>query len=640
MVSPETVIFAVRALVRMGGAARSSYEQKLRDSDVIMPLPPRLDLEPIDYIRLTFDDSRYRALVGPGGRLAAHWDADKEKPADDPVSQRIIVEAAEEIWQTDLAKPRDKWYGGARRQEEAGFLVLSQWAEGSEPPPPLARVVVAIADVAIEYVGAHPELLGVGGNGEKLISAMAQNLQLLLPDADDPKDWSAGRWSRFYFVERAVTIFAHASLQTLSEHPDLVIDEKHFQDLLGNVLNPLVEKLDEDPARTPSLITLRDTLLGPMASAALTTIATNQVQFLGRGLAADKAAGAVTKALLEEAAQGGDLRVVFSEQGLVGLYKAALGVAAQHPELFIGDDAVQSELIRKYLSGAAALLRDAPPPFDQELAAGLGVLALEMAGDYARSSLSGEDSWEALGQAAIASFLEGVREGVAAGDVDDALAKLLSREQLGEFAGIFFTQVAKTPGMLTGDSANPAVQNLVAGIAASMSKRGAELLSGDDWLAIAALVAREAARNPGRLFGLEAGEANEQLGSRAIALVLAAAADAFEDGGLAGGTVLSGEVLREALELTIDAVVQNVEAADLHVDEIGALFARISALTASQPRRIGADAALALVSELLDTVVATGEVSVLRDDEVLAVAVSALSDTELIDLISPAGGLL
>lgn len=638
MVSPETIIFAVRALVRVGGAARASYEQKVRDSDVIMPLPPQRDMEPLDYIRLTFEDSRYRGLVRTGGRLAEHWDAAARRPADDPESQRIIVGAAEEIWETDLAKPRAQWYGGARRQEEAGFLVLSQWAEGSEPPPPLARVVVAIADVAIEYVGAYPELLGVGSNGERLISAMARNLHTLLPDADDPKDWPPGRWSRFYFIERAATIFASASLRTLSEHPNLVVDEVHFQDLLGNVLNPLVEKLDEDPTRAPSLITLRDTLLGPMASAALSTVASHQERFLGRGFAVDQAAGAVTSALLEEAAESGDVRVVFSEQGMVGLYQAALGVAVDRPELFVGEGVEESALIRKYLSGAAGLLRQAPPPYDKELAAGLGVLALELAGEYATISLDPEDSWEALSQAAIASFLGGVRAGVAAGGVDGALAALLSREQLSDFARIFFEQAARTPGMLTGAGGGQAVQNLVAGVAASMSKRGADLLSGDDWLLLAAIASREAARNPGRLFGLDPADPDEQLGTRAIELVLSTAADAFENGGLAGGTVFFGETLRQALELTLDAVLQNVEGAAEHLDEVASLFARINALTAARPQRVGADGALSLVMALAEAVVEQGTVPILRDDGVVAVAVALLTDDELIDLISSHGG--
>ena len=637
MVSPETILFAVRALVRVGGAARAAYEQKVRDSDVIMPLPPQLDFEPIDYIRLTFDDARFRPLVQAGGRLAPHWDAVSQRPADDPESQRIIVEAAEEIWQTELAKPRPQGYGGARRQEEAGFLVLSQWAEGDEPPPPLARLVVALADVAIGYVAAHPELLGVGSNGERLIVAMAQNLRVLLPDSDDPKDWPAERWSRFYFIERAVTIFTRASLETLSQHPDLVVDERHFQDLLGNVLNPLVAKLDEDPTRAPGLITLRDTLLGPMASAALSTLASHPVRFLGRSFTTDRAGGAVTNALIEEVAQNSDLRVVFSEQGLVGLYRAALGVAIDRPELFVGDDAEQAERIRKYLRGAAELLRAAPRPYDADLAAGLGVLALEMAGEYASAALDPDDSWDALGRAALASFLSGIREGVAAGGHPGALEKLLSRDQLTEFARIFFDQAARTPGMLTGDRANPAVANLVAGVAASMSKRGAELLTGEDWLALAGVVAREAARNPGRLFRLDEGDPNAQLGGRAIELVLGAAADAFLNGGLASGSVFFGETLRQAVELTIEAVVQNVEGAAKHLDEVAALFARIGALTATRPGRVGADAALALVAELAETIVDRGVVSVLREGDVAAVAVSSLTDAELILMIPPMG---
>jgi hypothetical protein len=230
-----------------------------------------------------------------------------------------------------------------------------------------------------------------------------------------------------------------------------------------------------------------------------------------------------------------------------------------------------------------------------------------------------------------------VKQGVEAGGIEGVLEKLLSRDQLTELARIFFAQAARTPGMLTGEGASPSLQGLVAGVAASMSKRGANLLSGDDWLALAGVVAREAARNPGRLFGLDAGDPNAQLASRAMEVVLGAAADAFENGGLAGGSVFFGEALRQALELTLDAVVQNVEGAAEHIEEIAALFARISALLAARPQRVGADAALALAEELLEMIVETGLVWIERDDDLAAVAVVELTDAELIEMISPLG---
>ena len=44
-------------------------------------------------------------------------------------------------------------------------LLVGQWATGKGPVTPESRVVLALADVALEYVGLAPQVLGIGGIG-------------------------------------------------------------------------------------------------------------------------------------------------------------------------------------------------------------------------------------------------------------------------------------------------------------------------------------------------------------------------------------------------------------------------------------------------------------------------------------------
>ena len=72
-----------------------------------------------------------------------------------------------------------------------------------------------------------------------------------------------------------------------------------------------------------------DALAGPAAEAAFRLLAENTETYLGRDFANDRALGAVTSALFEsiqQTTQESNIVDVFSEQGLIRLYQAGLGV--------------------------------------------------------------------------------------------------------------------------------------------------------------------------------------------------------------------------------------------------------------------------------------------------------------------------
>jgi hypothetical protein len=604
-----------------------------------MLLPEQIDLDPITHIRAIAKDNRFKDRFLADGDLAPYWDANKKTPLDSEEAQRKIIEAVELIWETELAKPPDvkTMAGGALRGQEAGYRILEQWADGAEPPPPMARVVLTLAEVTLEFVGTNPSILGMGSSGEKLITALTENLRELLPDADNPQEWTSAEWSKFYFAQRAMAIFLHAGLKTITEKSDVIIEEVEYSALVSNVLTPLVKTFEENPQKVPSLLVFRDTLFGPMASAAFKTLAEHQEVFLGGRFSDSKAVGAVTKVLFETVAETGEtnIRNVFTDEGLVQLYQAVLGIMVRRPELFVGKgDSAETTLKRDLLQNVAKALQESPPPFTDELAAPLAIAALDAFGNYAAASLDEYDAWEAVAEESILAFVGGLKDGLRTGYMESAFAQVLSREQMVVFAEIFFSQAAETPGMLLPGSDNKELKNLVGAVANAMATDAAKLLSGEDWLFIVQVAAEEAAKNPDRLFQIDVADPEVQLANMLIKQLLHGAADSFGEEARRDGKIMFGETLRDVIITTLHAAAGNIEGATAHINELEALEKRINTLASDNKHRIGRREAKVLFKKLVVSVIDDGTVIVERDNQRVSLSISDITDEELMRFLA------
>jgi hypothetical protein len=101
---------------------------------------------------------------------------------------------------------------------------------------------------------------------------------------------------------------------------------------------------------------------------------------------------------------------------------------------------------------------------------------------------------------------------------------------------------------------------MVGSVASAMAADEHLLLAPEDWLAIAAVAAEEAAANPQRLFDSDAATPGDSVGAQLIQDLLSVAGPGFVQGRRAGG-VLFGMTLREAIIVTLRAAAGNVKAA-------------------------------------------------------------------------------
>jgi hypothetical protein len=608
--SPELVALAIRSAIRLGSAGRDAYEQHVRDADFTLPFSPALTLSPLQLAEELFTTRPDAIEMVTSGPLVLHWDADKQRALATPEARRSLIEAADVYWQAHF-EPNDQisWAAIRLSQEQSAGFVLRQWNDEDGPPPPLARVALAVAEVGLDFIGTNPGVFGVGGNGEKLVGAMAANLAELLPDPDDPR-----HWPKAHFVERTSVIVMHAGLKTLGEHPEFVADEKHVRELIRNITRPLVERFDASPAQAPRLIELRDTLFGPVATAAFETLLEHQTAFLGDRFASDRAVSAVTSALLGEASRTAGLQELVSSGGLMRLYKSALGVAVERPELFIGDDRDEQALADEMLVGVASALRGAEDVFSKDTLGNLAAIALDVGGRYAMETIGDGTPWQQVAGLSLEHFLAGLERGLADAS-PEAFSRLLSRGQVVELARIVLEQAGATPGMLVGRNAGPEVEAIVSGIARSMAADGDLLLSGDDWLKIAAVAAEEAARNPGRLFGLAPGDPTQELAAELMQGILGAAAEGFRERGRGGGSVLFGRTLRGAIAIALHAAAGDSARFAARVSEVVALVERLDQLVSRDPRGFGADEWLFLFEGLVTEVAEGLDPTTLGADE-------------------------
>jgi len=601
-ISPDVIVFSIRSLLKLGGAVDAAWQQAIRDDDLKAPHLTLVDPSKPDTVW-----EAYRSLdslkqrVAPGGDLEPFWDPAAKNgvggpPAGNAQAAEVLLREAEASLNLLTSE------SSSREQEiRKGVALLEQWKAGQGPPPPLARIALALASVAAEFAQSNPAVFAKGESGEALIRIVAEQIQVMLPNVDSREQWQDVDWNRYYFAERTLSILLQAGLRTATARPDLLAQQPRVQALIRATADPLLKAFDASPRDPLDLMRIQQALLGPVAEAALKAVGENQRQYLGERFAPEKAAGALAAAAFGVIRERG-LRNAFDDSTLLAVVDAGLGVAASRPELFLDDlgrprDQFARDLLGNVFGAAQKIIRDRKLADMGEFAADLAVVVLGVVAEHASTSITPKNAWEKVAADAVAGMADGLAEGMKVQGLK-AFQQLFTRSQATQLIRIVLTEMAATPGVLTGDDASTELKQLVASIAAAIAADSAALLTPANWHAIAAVAAEEAARNPARLFRLDAGSTEAQLGTRVMTSILNAAAEGFKKSGRLGGAVSFGEVLCEAVQAALRAASGNLAAAVKAVglvpaangqslDNLGTLVSALNELVAAHPDRVG-----------------------------------------------------
>lgn len=544
---PTTLMFAINGAIRLGRAGQAAYEQYVRDRATLFPdatLRRRTDRS---FVVGAYTGA-YQDLVKAGGALDAYWSTSPVGPRDDEAlailfDELMRREAVKAGAQAGLSQERAEMYAGA--------FMIEQWAEGKGPTGPIVNIAVTIADIGLAFVGSHPSVMGIGGNGEKLIGALALNLSNVVPDELTEYGPEAE------FADRLIGAFLRAGLQTMSENSEMLVRKEHLQSLVVESLRPVVKALPADITEQAEWREVTQALTGPAASAAIGVIAQNPSSFLGSRYQPDRAAGALVQAMLVDAAQR-PLPDTLTEVGFISMLKAALGVAAERPELIVGApgndvDQFKLDAFKKIVS----VLEQAKPPFNGDLGAEVAATVMDTLKVHAPVLLGVDDDWDEVTAAVTGLVIDGLKVGILESD-PGRLDNIFSRSQLVELARVLLEQVATTPRMVVSGK-NKELKNLVAAVSRAMAADKKLLLTADDWIEIARVAADEAAANPGPLFGLDETGPGDVLASNLISAVLRFANEAMGDE-RQHGNVAFGPTLRWAVIVTLRAAAGNIEA--------------------------------------------------------------------------------
>src|SRR5262245_52655113 len=602
IVDPALIIFAIRALLRLGRAGSEAYSQYVRDRAILLPTLDFPPFDDIDFIRdvLTEPDQVWR-LRGDGP-LAHYWTGSGPDPKVPGAHEALYLAAVQVVAERKAAAKNLLPERGA---EVAGEALVGQWAKGQGPVGPVARFTLTLVDVSLEYMGANPSILGIGGNGEKLVGALASNLAEMIPDDGDqfgPKS---------QFAERLLGIFLRAGLDALAQHPDAGVPNSHLEQLVRNVLPPVVQALPSDLAQQSQWRDVVQALMGPAARAAIDTVAANPNAFLGSEFDSNNVLGALTQALLKQASTLG-LNGVLSEAGWLSLHRAMLGVAAERPELFVGKGKNAQEVAATLLGNVVQALQKATPPFDRDVGASPLVAVLDTVRTH--GPRFAKDAWEADAAVLVGQVIGGL-ETALTDPTTHMLQSPLSRTQLVDFASVFATAAAATPGVL-GDGS--AIGTLVAGVARALGTDSKGRLSPADWLPIATAVAGEAFGNPAQLLRDGTGGAPLPCAALIQSLIKVATTDGSTNG-VSGPAVLVGDTLREAIITAVHAGAGNADGIAAHSDAVASLAKELCDRVRAAPGRLGSKEWLWLFRNLVGATIDTGSFGDLGDQRVAAI---------------------
>jgi hypothetical protein len=628
VIDPNTILFAIRAAIRLGRVISQQMEAAIRDRGTTMPNVIRLYPDPLGSLRSTLDKMK-------GQLTPEQWTAYNNLVARDLQGDRA---AEGEIFA--FARSVGLVAQVEQAQDERGLTVIQQWREGTNQNQPLARIGLALLEVALDYATTNPAVFGVGSNGERMIRAIAQAVQEIIPHADDTGVITA----ESLFSERSVAILMHAALATLQEHIADNVGETQLCDIATAVLKPLTANFENGKIERATLHDFRDLLLGPMTQAAIQAVARNQDAFLGDKFDKDKPLGALTGAILSiianEKTAGGGQRWNIADNVLdrtvwLKVYTACLDVAVQRPELFVGkrqDDT--SIFARDLVKTVADGLNQMTPPFAAEVAAAVASNAITVLSRHTVILFDEKAPWDEVARGAVGSVLTSVAAGMKAGlksetvggattTGEEILKRVFSQDEVAALIHIVVEQAAKTPQMIVGSGERDEVKALVAGVARAISDSNRSLLSGDDWLEVAALLAEQAAKNPGRLFKLvpanQAASPDEDLAVKIIATLLQAAAADLKARGRGKGSVLFGTTLKEVIVETLALAGDNAAAAATKAgqDALIALIKRINKLQGDTAMAFGGEAWLRIFRRyaLPSLIGGVAAVNALLDDE-------------------------
>lgn len=355
----ETVLFAIRAGVRLYGTGRKAYADATKGQELVLPLP-KAPVLPAQGAELFFTQTAAgeKATKEAGGARLQFLLGQPSLNADQQAELVEIYRVLRAIFDPIDVAPADQ----AWSPEEIGAaLTLRQWS--LEAPPddasPLQKIAGTLVNVAVDYFIGTP-----GAVNEERPEGRALKVFL---EAIDDRDFS---------TESLPTIapgLLVALLDSVSAHPDLIAGGPRERDFVGKVTKSLSVSLlatmrDRTEAEQRQIVEASwpELIARAFFDGGARTILAHPTVYLGA-----RPEGEILRTLISTFTDialgdaGLDLGAVVSSSGLEQMVRAALTAVANNPSVLdLGDD---GDGIKQVILETVAVL----PTREQLLAADL-----------------------------------------------------------------------------------------------------------------------------------------------------------------------------------------------------------------------------------------------------------------------------
>ena len=582
--TPELLQFSINSVIRLYRAGVAASEQAARDAKALFPDLVEQNFNAEVYVNSYFLLDENKDLVEGDEAPYVHlWDASIHQalPNAEAVNDLLIASIKHEV-------DKDNQTPDPRIQDDdviSGLILVAQWDPKKAPASPWVKVILTAVDIAVEYLGQNPKALGLEEKSERILGAYAKTLGKLLPDNGD-------FGSNHDLAERLGATFLKAGLVTLTDHPDWIAEQSHVQELLTNSLKPIMDAFPEKPIEEKiAWKKLGESTVAPIIQNAFSTLATHQQAFLGDKFKTDRAIGAVSHEIFSQLAAT-DLSNTKKLDFLNTAYQSLLTVATDKPELFIGDsDTATHQLAKEMLSSLSAVLTD--DDIENDIGRHLASTAISVLGNNAHRFVGDQSSWHKVAADITKDISQEIAQTI---KNSNPVRQVFNSEQWLSIGRIIIENIGENPALILSQSSP--WKGIVSSITKAMAEDKHLLLSGNDWLKIIAIAAREASLNPARLFK---SIGSDTVAEKLISSLLKSASSSF-DNHAKESAVLFGATLKEAIVIALGAASGNVQSVQDNLSHIKVLADNINVFVANNSDKYGNKEWLRLFRILIQSV--------------------------------------
>ena len=345
--SVDLVLFAVRAGVRLGHAARQAYVEQTKQRAISLPLPS-VGLDPKVRHARSFFTEEGAEFLDENPLLARLHQAALQRQLGDPGTADHneylrLFSYYKSIYLAQVAHGDVQTVGsspGIDPQALRALLQFEQWdRDDPDRPKPLRRVLGAAVEVGIEYFATVPGAINADTRHRKILVSFVQAVDRLDFEHIALQDDALAQLTGGLLV---------AALETVGEQSESLASDPNVQELVRVTTHALADdiaaRLGDTSLTTHERDSLRawgDLVFRSLLSSAGPHVLQRPEIFLG---IADQPRGELVKRVgvaainLVTTGSGVQPQKLFSRQGLDTMLSAALLAVADHPELVSDND--------------------------------------------------------------------------------------------------------------------------------------------------------------------------------------------------------------------------------------------------------------------------------------------------------------